>query len=463
MAQTSAPVTITSRLGLAYRSRLRLVTLDDALALAMLAIAVVLVTSVGISHARGFRYGPIDEVAHVGYVERVAQSGVPPIGDGAIVAGPTQHVGATDVVLAPADPLGFPGGFVNGARVPQVEFIQPPLYYYALAPVALAVSSDRTVFALRLASVVFLLAALVLVFLAVRETAPDRPLAAGLATVILATMSGLTYTLSQVQNDALLMAMFALVFWLLCRDVPRRRVGYGLAAASGFLAVTQIVAIPFAAGALLWACWRAVAWPKSTPAVASRLLLPRLAVAAIPLMLWVVWNVGQYRSVFPGGGGLTIAGGPAGPALTDVFAAAQAAVSESFNDFWAVGFAPRQLDPRPPALLCSVFVICAIALLATGAITAARVRLAAWAGLAAAAFLSTFGTIFLAVVRSGGLSSYTGRYFVGVAVAWAALLALTIDAATARRIWLARGVSVALSLVLVHFALQFSTLGFRLF
>ena len=65
-------------------------------------------------------------------------------------------------------------------------------------------------------------------------------------------------------------------------------------------------------------------------------------------------------------------------------------------------------------------------------------------------------------MRNGGTSSYTGRYFVGAAVAWAALFALTIDAASGRRVWLARGVSVGLSLVLVHFALQFSTLGFRL-
>ena len=297
----------------------------------------------------------------------------------------------------------------------------------------------------------------------VRETAPDRPLAAGLAAVILGTMSGLMFTLTQVQNDALLIAMFALVFWLLCRDLPRRRASYGLALAVGLLAVTQIVAIPFGAAVVIWACWRALGRP---PALgdAARFALPRFAVAAAPLALWVGWNVAKYHSLFPGGGGLTISsGGPkVGPSLSDALLAAQTAVTESFNDFWGVGFVPRVPDPRPAPLLCAVFVVCAIAVLASDAVKDVRMRLATWAGFAALAFLSAYGTIFLAVLRSGGLLSFSGRYFVGVAVAWAALVALTVDAAAARHVWLARGVSVALSLVLVRYALQYSTLGFRL-
>jgi hypothetical protein len=448
---------------LAWRSRLLTATLDDLLAFAMLAVSVVLVASIGISHARALQYGPIDEAAHVGYVERIAQTGLPPDSDDVMVARPAGHVGPNDAVLPAADPGGFPAGFAYGARLPQVEFIQPPLYYYALAPIALAVSPYRTVFALRMASAGFILAAILLMFLAVRETAPDRPLAAGLAAVILGTMSGLMFTLTQVQNDALLIAMFALVFWLLCRDIPRRRAGYGLAAAVGLLAVTQIVAIPFAAAVLIWACWRALGRPVAI-GDAARFALPRFAVAAAPLALWVGWNVAKYHSLFPGGGGLTISsGGPrVGPSLSDALLAAQTAVTESFDDFWGVGFVPRVPDPRPGPLLCAVFVVCAIAVLASDAAKDVRVRLATWAGFAALAFLSAYGTIFLAVLRSGGLLSFSGRYFVGVAVAWAALVALTVDAAAGRHVWLARGVSVALSLVLVRYALQYSTLGLRL-
>jgi hypothetical protein len=149
--------------------------------------------------------------------------------------------------------------------------------------------------------------------------------------------------------------------------------------------------------------------------------------------------------------------------LSDALAASQTAVTESFNDFWGVGFVPRVPDPRPAPLLCAALVVGAIAMLASDDVKEVRIRLATWAGFAAAAFLSTYGTIFLAVVRSGGLVSFTGRYFVGVAVAWAALVALTVDAVAGRHVWLARWVSVALSVVLVRFALQYSTLGFRLF
>ena len=439
-------------------------TLDGALALAMLGVAILLVGSAGLSHARSLQYGPIDEVYHVGYVERIAQSGLPPVTGDMIVARPARHVGPGDVLLAEADPGGWPAGFGHGAELPQVELIQPPLYYYALAPVALAVSSYRTVFALRLASVAFLLAALVLVFMAVRATAPDRPLAAGLAAVIIGTMSGLTYTLSQVQNDALLMAMFALVYWLLCRDIPRRRAGFALSLAAGGLAVTQIIAAPFAAAVVVWACWRAIGRPSASLAVAVRFALPRFALTAAPLVLWGVWNLSQYGSPFPGGGGLTLSSGgvSVGPALADVLAASQRGVSESFSDFWGVGFVPRVADPRPAPLLCGALVVAVSALLASGTIVEVRMRLVAWLGLASVAFLSTFATLFLAAVRSGSLVSFVGRYFVGVAIAWAVLVALSVDAATGRRAWLARGVSVGLSLVLVQFALQYSTLGFRL-
>jgi hypothetical protein len=449
---------------LAWRSRLLAATLDDVIAWAMLAVALVLVASVGISHARALQYGPIDEAAHVGYVERIAQTGLPPDGHDSMVGRPVSHVGPNDTVLPAADPGGFPAGFAYGARLPQVEFIQPPLYYYALAPVALAVSPYRTVFALRLASLAFILAATALLFLAVRLTAPERPLAAGLATVILGTMSGLMFTLTQVQNDSLLIAMFALVFWLLCRDLPGRRASYGLTVAVGLIAVTQIVAIPFAAAVLVWACWRALERP-AVLGEAARFALPRFAIAAVPLTLWVVWNVAKYHSVFPGGGGLTIssAGPKVGPSMSDALLAAQTAVTESFADFWGVGFVPRVADPRPAPLLCAILVVCAIAVLASDGAKAVQLRLARWAGFAAVAFVSAYATIFLAVLRSGGLLSFSGRYFVGVAVAWAAVVALTIDAAAGRHVWLARGVSIALSVVLVRYALQYSTLSLRVF
>jgi Dolichyl-phosphate-mannose-protein mannosyltransferase len=379
------------------------------------------------------------------------------------VARPGRHVNSSDTVVEPAHAFGWPADFSAGSRLPQLELSQAPLYYYALAPVAVAFDWKRKVFALRMESVVFLLAGVLFLFLAVRETAPERPRAAGLAAIVLATMSGLTYTLSQVQNDALLYALFALVYWLLCRDIPRRRASFGLAAAAGCLAMTQVVAVPLAAAAILWACWRATEPFRASLSSVVRYALPRLAVAAVPTVLWLGWNVVEYSSLFPGGGGLSVAAtaGVPRPAITDALGPAAAAVTESFTDFWGVGFVPRHFDPRPAPLLCFAFVFSGLALLSSGMATEVRVRIAAWTGLTLAAFISTFGTLFLVVVRSGGYTSFTGRYFVGAAVAWAALVAVTVDAAS-RRVWLSRAVSVALALLLVRFALQFSPLDFRL-
>jgi hypothetical protein len=465
VAQYPASVLSGSRLGSACWSRLRALTLDGALAYAMLGVALVLVAGAGISQARAAFYGPIDEIYHVGYVEHVAQTGLPPVSGDDIIAGSASHVGSSDVVVEPTQPYGWPVDFSRGARLPQLELVQAPLYYYALAPIAVAVGSHREVFALRLASVAFLLAAVALVFLAVRASAPDRPLAAGLAAVILGTMSGLTTTLSQVQNCALLIALFALVYWLLWRDIPRRRASFGLALAAGCLVATQIVAAPFAAAAIVWACWRAITASRMPLSDATRFALPRLALAAAPIGLWLVWNLGQYHSLFPGGGGLSEASagvGGIGPSLADLLPAAAGAVAEPFSDFWGVGFAPRQTDVRPAPLLCLALVVSVFALLRSGLVPEVRSRLSAWTGLAFVAFISTFGTLFLVALRSGGYTSFTGRYFVGLAVAWAALVAVTIDAAAGRRAWLARSVSVALAFMLVRFALQSSTLGFRL-
>ena len=121
-------------------------------------------------------------------------------------------------VVEPARALRLSGRFLHGFPAASAGALQAPLYYYALAPIARAVDSHRTVFALRMASVAFLLVAVLFTYLAVRVSAPERPLAAGLAAIVLGTMSGLTFVLSQVQNCALLIAMFAVVYWLMWRE-----------------------------------------------------------------------------------------------------------------------------------------------------------------------------------------------------------------------------------------------------
>ena len=55
--------------------------------------------------------------------------------------------------------------------------------------------------------------AVLFLFLALRATFPREPLAAGIAAVILASFTGITHLLSQVQNDALLLPVCVLLLW----------------------------------------------------------------------------------------------------------------------------------------------------------------------------------------------------------------------------------------------------------
>ncbi len=86
---------------------------------------------------------------------------------------------------------------------------------------------------MRLLGTAFVMLAVVLLYAAVREVSPHRPLAAGLAAAILGSMAGVTGMLSQVQNDALLLPLCVATFWLLARDLRRRRSGLLLPLVAG--------------------------------------------------------------------------------------------------------------------------------------------------------------------------------------------------------------------------------------
>ena len=112
----------------------------------------------------------------------------------------------------------------------QGEAIEPPLYYYLLAPVAWFTHGSDKIYALRIAE---------------RRAQCDRragalphaargcchakPLAAGLAAVILASFTGITHLLSQVQNDALLLPVCVALMWTFLHDIERRQVSVGTA------------------------------------------------------------------------------------------------------------------------------------------------------------------------------------------------------------------------------------------
>ncbi len=134
-----------------------------------------------------------------------------------------------------------------------------------MTPVALVVPWSQRVLVIRLLGTLFVMIAVLLLYLAVRVVSPHRPLAAGIAAAILASMAGVVSMLSQVQNDALLLPLCVATFWLLARDLRSRRSGLLLPFVVGLSVVTQIVAGPAGVIAILVAlrgdaALRAASW-----------------------------------------------------------------------------------------------------------------------------------------------------------------------------------------------------------
>ena len=191
--------------------------------------------------------------------------------------------------------------FPDGTIFPQNEAIQPPLYYVVMTPVALVVPWSQRVLVIRLLGTLFVMIAVLLLYLAVRVVSPHRPLAAGIAAAILASMAGVVSMLSQVQNDALLLPLCVATFWLLARDLRSRRSGLLLPFVVGLSVVTQIVAGPAGVVAMLVAlrgdaALRAASWRSRAGA---RLIAMRAGAFVLPLLPWIAFNVWEYRWLWP--------------------------------------------------------------------------------------------------------------------------------------------------------------------
>jgi 4-amino-4-deoxy-L-arabinose transferase-like glycosyltransferase len=433
---------------------------DLWLARVMLGVALVVCLGLGVQHARhDAAFGPIDEVYHVAYAEHVANTGEPPVfGRDTVVhdAKPT----STDTVVRAPESGGFPPGWPPGQRLGQVEAIQPPLYYYVLAPIAWVVPWHHRVGAYRTATIMLVAAGIGFLYAAVRLSAPERPLAAGLAAVVLASMSGINYALSEVQNDGLLLGLFCVDYWAFIRWREGRGSGRWVALVSGLLVMTQLVAGPIALGLTVLSA----GLPGLKGARArTRRLASRLALFVAPAVPWVLWNLWQYHYLWPVS---VTKGGPAGPSqapqLDQLLPLVTTAAEQQFHEFWSIGFIPPNSDLRPPALLAFAIGASAVCLLMRDRLQPEGRRIATWLGLMLAAFASSYAVIVFSSIKTGGSVSFVGRYFVGVAVAYAAVAGLAITAALERREWLQRIAAVAGSYVLIGWALQYSVVTLRL-
>jgi hypothetical protein len=324
---------------LAFGSAIALVVRGRATALACAAVG--FVAAAGWSATTPLFHVP-DEPQHVAYVQRLAESGRPPVGRPLTQFSPEESRAfealefnsvagnrsggrppwtaaqsrALERTLARDPGRRFPGGFTNTTN-------NPPLYYAAEALpywVATAAGGDflDRLLALRLGSALFVGAAAGFAFAFLRELLPRRPWAWPVGALALAVQPLAGFIGGGVNNDAALWTASAALLWLVARALRRgldRRgaVGIGLAFGLGLIAKATMI---FFAPALLVLV--AVLLARAPAERAGRVGVLRrtalgAAVAAAPVLVYLVLNQTVWdRSLWTGGGtaAATAAGKP---------------------------------------------------------------------------------------------------------------------------------------------------------
>ena len=440
-------------------ARWRASSLDDRVGVLIAMVAIAVASAVGVSHAYSQPvYGPIDEVSHTAYAFHVGAFGVPPVfgRDRAFMGRKGIGLGLRDVDIPRPEKASAPIPIGPNGQFDQVEAIQPPLYYYVVAPLTWFGAGDGAVIALRLAGVLMVAVSVLLAFVAVFELTGDG-LAAGFAAMVLATLSGITDFLSQVQNDALLLPLGGAIFWLLWRGLQRRALTWPLVAASAAISITHVVAVPMAALAVL------VVGALEIRRAPQRSLIVAIKVvsAVLPLLAWVGTNVIRYGSLLPHdvttpAGGLFQQNNDqllhlhelAYPVLNAVIGGAYLYVQAS-----PYGADYRHLSLLIPVVLMGTGLVCAF--------RAERTRRAL--GYTYAMVGVTLVTIFAAVAASligtgGDLAAMQiHRYYMPTYFAAACLAGIAAGGLSSRA-WLRRGLLVVIPLIQAYWAINGSTL-----
>ncbi len=126
---------------------------------------------------------------------------------------PDRSLRATCASRAPDKIGSAPLPIGSFGEVKQAEGIQPPLYYYAAAPVTWFVSGRDKVVALRLFDVFLYLCAAAIIFFAVCDIG-GTVLGGGIATLLFASANGLMDVLSYVTNGTIMLTLGAAAIWL---------------------------------------------------------------------------------------------------------------------------------------------------------------------------------------------------------------------------------------------------------
>jgi hypothetical protein len=441
----------------ANRLRAR-IGLDDAIGGGLTAVALLLTALIGVHNAQLPKYGPIDEITHTAYVLAIAKDGIPPF-----VGRDLAYVGRPPI--APRD-VRIPGPDAKGSapvpigprgEVTQSEAIQPPLYYYAAAPVTWFVSLENSVIALRLFDVFLCLCALAVIFFAVRDIA-GSPLGGGVAALFMSSAGGVIDVFSWVTNGAIMFPLGAAAIWLGLRGIRDRRVTWPLAAVTAAFAITQIIVVPLSAACLLAP---AVSALRARGRSSLRDISRKVGFAAVPLLLWVASNFWRYHWPVPRGLNGPSGGGFSGASTSAIdlqqfagsyFSSFYTSLQEPFH-WWE--FSPYAWDWRPLSAAVLVTLIGVAAALLRGS---ERQRYAVGFFLVAVvtAHFTVFCMLYLAIILTGG-GDFVYRYFSAEQAA-AACLAGTCFAGLFRNPAIQRAATVILGVALAYWTYNASPL-----
>jgi hypothetical protein len=246
-------------------------------------------------------FSPIDEVAHFGYVQSVAEGRIPVIGRDLVSSRILRAVKNAPTDAYRGEPFLPTNADANWGPVrQQYEASAAPTYYALMAgpywvghPFGLAAE----VMAVRLATVVLALLAIPLTWALARRMFPRHPpvwlAAAGLLAITNA------FALGTVTNDSLAMVLAlasVLALWRALDDGPSR--GWVLAAGAllGLSLITKATALTvtpvMAALVIMW-------WWYRRPGAARTLRMAGVYAgsAAVVIAPWLLWNLVEYHAV----------------------------------------------------------------------------------------------------------------------------------------------------------------------
>ena len=240
-------------------------------------------------------FAAVDELAHVSYVQDVAEQGALPW-EGRTFVSPQMEAIEQNVYPRPSsvDPR------LIGAAGLSYEGFQPPLYYVLAVPAFEIPSNYRDkVIAVRLFDLVLLLAAAAILALLARAAAGERWQIAYAATLAVLLWPGVLVRAITVSNAALelpLALLYVLAVWHASSSpTPRRLLGAGALLGLCLLTgLTLIFLVPLLA-LPLFAALRAGRDRHTIAAVAGSVALPVVILAP-----WIASNLDRYGALTPG-------------------------------------------------------------------------------------------------------------------------------------------------------------------